>query len=419
MNRNRERRGRESNETDCIEPENSMTLPPGWTALFLANAFTSVPEASGGTKHFVEVAGHWRDSGTLVLVMTPEVGRQNCEMEGFGGPYLILPPSRATNLGIASMFLVRGLTAPFFIPWRSSRILFYSASDFLPDVLPASIGRILKGKNSFWAQRVYHLIPPPSQRPGSPVSNTVSYLSQRVILLMIRKLADLVIVGNPILKKQLVGKGFRENKVFITRMGTDIPGPLPDVPKRFDACYLGRLHPSKGVLDLPDIWNALLKIRPGSKLAIIGTGQRNVEEQLEKKLRRMKLENSVKLMGYLSREDVDLVLSSSRIFVTASREEGFGIGLLEAMSRGLVPVAYKLPHYHKIFGNHVMTVRPGDIETFAKVVADLLNDEQSLESKSEECRRFARKFSWSEVSALEAGAIAEAIDRKCGKGSST
>ncbi|MBN1288502.1 MAG: glycosyltransferase [Actinobacteria bacterium] len=412
MSGNRERGERESNKKEQMEPEGGATLPSGWTALFLSNAFTRTPEASGGTKHFVEVARHWRDSGTMVIVMTPEVGRQNCEMEGFGGPYLVLPPSWAGNLGIAGMYLARGLTAPFYIPWKSPRILFYSASDMLPDVLPASIGRILKGRNSFWVQCVYHLIPHPSERRGSAVSNTISYLSQKASLLLAARLADMVIVDNPLLKKQLTGKGFREDNIFVTRMGTDIPEPHPGITKRFDACYLGRLHHSKGVLDLLDIWKAVLKIRPGSKLAIVGTGPRDVEEQLSKEVRRLDLDSSVKLMGYLSREEVDLVLASSLLFITASREEGFGISLLEAMSRGLVPVACKLPHYRKIFKHHVITVKPGDIKQFAEVVTGLLGDEESLRSRSEECRRFAMKFTWSAVAAMEAGAIAEAIRRR-------
>ena len=108
-----------------------------WDVLFLANSFTTLPEPSGGSKHFIELARNWRELGQQIVVMTPEVGKENCELEGFDGPFLIVPPKWADRLGIMMMYLIRGLAALFKLRRLQSPMLLYGTSDMLPDVLPA------------------------------------------------------------------------------------------------------------------------------------------------------------------------------------------------------------------------------------------------------------------------------------------
>ena len=394
--------------------EEEPAILDGWYVVFLGNCFTKVPEPSGGSKHFIELARTWRDMGQQLVVMTPEIGVENCEMEGFSGPFRRVPPKWADGLGIMAMYLVRGLAALFKVPWSRSPLLMYGTSDMLPDVLPAFAARILKRKPVFWANCIFHLVPPRGERAGSRLNNTASFLAQRLSLKLIRTFADLIIVDNPVLRDDLVAMGFNRSRIFVTAMGIDIPRLEAGCAPVYDACFLGRLHPSKGISDLLSIWRRVCIRRPGSRLAVIGTGP--LEETFKADVREMSLEGLVEVMGYLPRDQMERVMSSSSVLVFPSHEEGFGISLVEGMAFGLPTVAYALPHYTEIFEDVPALVPVGEIDGFAARVLELLEDEKLREKKSAESRELALRYTWENAVSREAQAIVRAV-RRCRNGS--
>ena len=76
-----------------------------------------------------------------------------------------------------------------------------------------------------------------------------------------------------------------------------------------------------------------------AKLYIIGDGEEY--ERLEKLIADLKLEDRVKLLGYMSHKDMEKYLFDSSIFLMASVTEGLPMVLLEAMSYGIPCIAYK------------------------------------------------------------------------------
>ncbi|MCG2795390.1 MAG: glycosyltransferase, partial [Actinomycetia bacterium] len=180
-------------------------------------------------------------------------------------------------------------------------------------------------------------------------------------------------------------------------------------PPLYDACYLGRFHPSKGILDLVSIWRSVCDRRPGSTLAVIGTGRQSVVDKFAREVQVNHLDDVITIYGYLPRDEADRVLSSSKTFLLPSREEGFGISLLEAMSYGVPPVAYGLTHFGDIFGEALTTAPIGNVQEFAEKALELLEDEALREKKATVSREFAAGFSWEIVAPREVEAIASAI----------
>jgi glycosyltransferase involved in cell wall biosynthesis len=389
----------------------SLGLPRGLEILFLANALLPVEGFSGGDKHFLEVASCWKSEGGDVSVMTPRSALRVVETEGFPGPFVLLPLAWTDRFGIVANYLLRSLAALTRLPWGRSPVLLYGTSDFLPDVLPAFIARVAGKRSVHWVNCVFHLIPRPRERGGMSLTNLLSYRAQRISLRLIRKRADLVIVDNSTLRDELHRMGFAASRVFVTAMGSDAPEVLTKTPPRYDACFLGRLHPTKGIYDLVDIWARVCEERPSARLAVVGGGPEPVRESLEERVRATGLSDRVDLLGYLPRGELEDVLSSSAMLVLPSYEEGFGISLLEAMGRGLPAVAYELPHYREIFGDSLITSPRGDTGAFSREVIDLLGDEELLEAKSREARRLALSYSWESVARREASAIAAAISK--------
>jgi glycosyltransferase involved in cell wall biosynthesis/SAM-dependent methyltransferase len=388
----------------------SALLPEGWEALLLANSFTAVPQASGGTKHFLKLAGNWSEEGQRLTVLTTGMGRENCEMEGFPGPFRELAGRWPDRLPAMAMYAVRAVQAIFSMPAGGRKTLLYGTSDMLPDVLPAFVRSALHVRESFWVNCVFHLVPAPSDRQGPALTNYASFLGQRVGLRLIRRGADVLVVDNEMVREQLIGLGFSPGRVFVTRMGTAVPGDLiARAPAEFEACFLGRLHPSKGVFELVDIWRRVCEARPGSRLAVMGAGPRELVEALEVDIRRQGLEGLVTLMGHVSRQELEEVLSQSRVFAFPSHEEGFGISILEAMAFGLPVVAYDLAHYAGIFGGVIKTVPLGDVDSFAAEINGLLADEGLRLSAGSASRELASRFTWGEVSHREAAHIAGAL----------
>ena len=105
--------------------------------------------------------------------------------------------------------------------------------------------------------------------------------------------------------------------------------------KNYNIIYVGRLEKVKGISILIKAFKKICKIYPNAKLTIVGEG--NERKRLEK------LANENKNIIFVGRQsDVIRWLDKSSIFVYPSIwEEGFGISVVEAMSRGCIPITFK------------------------------------------------------------------------------
>jgi glycosyltransferase involved in cell wall biosynthesis len=98
---------------------------------------------------------------------------------------------------------------------------------------------------------------------------------------------------------------------------------------------VGRLHDQKGHADLLEVIPATLTERPDVYFAWAGDGE--LRGELESELRRLQLEDRVRILG--RREDVETLLLASDLFVLPSRYEGHPFALLEAMALGVPSVS--------------------------------------------------------------------------------
>ena len=124
----------------------------------------------------------------------------------------------------------------------------------------ATLAKILmRFKNLNWIAGFYLFSPIPLSKNSSYkgkryVKGLFYHLSQLPILHLIRKYADMVWVTNELDRVGFIdGKKLVPTKVVAIRGGVDFKTPLliPEPrKKRFDAIFIGRLVPEKGVLEL-------------------------------------------------------------------------------------------------------------------------------------------------------------------------
>lgn len=104
------------------------------------------------------------------------------------------------------------------------------------------------------------------------------------------------------------------------------------------------------------------------KLNIYGVG--GEQENLRETIRRHRVRRRVKLAGYTTQPEQEMARSS--FLLMTSNREGLGLVLIEAMSKGCVPIAYDIdygPAEIITDGVDGFLVEPGDFDAMAKAIA--------------------------------------------------
>ena len=101
--------------------------------------------------------------------------------------------------------------------------------------------------------------------------------------------------------------------------------------------FVGRLSQIKGIGLLIDAFSKVLGEFSQAKLLIVGDGEER--QNIEKVIYAKGLENSIRMVGSVSRDQLPNLLNASDVFVITSLAEGVPNAMLEAMACGLPVVA--------------------------------------------------------------------------------
>jgi glycosyltransferase involved in cell wall biosynthesis len=226
-----------------------------------------------------------------------------------------------------------------------------TSGDFFCDVIP---GVFLKGKNKLTIY-TFHII---------TRKRIVPYLMQQLSILLMRK-ADKVVVLNTVIKDYLINKGILANRIFVQEVEVDEEAikKVPNQTKIYEACFMGRLSPSKGIFILPEIWQGMK-----GKLLVIGGGGFASDVQ---KLKKLCNENIV-FVGHKDGEEKYRLMKQAKIFIHPSYEEGLSLTIKEALACDLPVVAWESPIYKEIYGDRLFTAPVGDIGKFRQKIKEAL-----------------------------------------------
>jgi glycosyltransferase involved in cell wall biosynthesis len=153
----------------------------------------------------------------------------------------------------------------------------------------------------------------------------------------------------------------------------------------------GRLTPQKGFDLLIRAFARVVEERPEWKLRIYGNGE--MRELLRELVATYDLYNHVALMP--PTKQLGEALQNASIFALSSRYEGFGMVLLEAMSKGLPVVSFDCPRGPNEIVHHGedgLLVPAEDVDAFAAALIELIDDPEARKRMGATAIQTAKRF---------------------------
>jgi len=131
------------------------------------------------------------------------------------------------------------------------------------------------------------------------------------------------------------------HKLVLIPNGLNLPvlESIDHDPKRI--ICVGRLAENKQIDQLLSAFAWLLKDEPQAKLDIVGKDS-GEGQKLKEMVEQWGISKNVHFHGEVDNTKLASLLSNAGIWASASRYEGFGIGLLEGMAAGCIPVVTKI-----------------------------------------------------------------------------
>ena len=370
--------------------------------IIVSNSQVRDDTLSGGDRIFIECSKRWVKGGCNIRVLTCEEGYKMCRRYRLRNVSYILVSSRY-RLPLYLLYILRmikGSILALRLSFDVRNTVIYSASDFWPDSIVAWILK-MRFKKVKWVAGFYLFVSNPFSR-NSPykgkllVRGLFYYLSQMPVYSLVRKYADMIFVTNELDRWRFIdNKRVTPERVVAVRGGVDTKTPalIPEPEKKeFDAVFIGRFHPQKGVLELMDIWRYVCERKRDAKLAMIGVGE--LENEVKEKIRKYGLENNVILFGFKDGVEKLKIFKDSKIVVHPAIYDSGGMAACEAMACGLPGISFDLRALKTYYPKGMLKTPCYDLKKFAQYVLRLLSDEELYRKTAKDALDWARPWDW-------------------------
>jgi glycosyltransferase involved in cell wall biosynthesis len=381
------------------QPAGSPTQPR-----FLLTFLAWAGGLSGGDRHLLEAASHWKKHVEVAVLAPPEafpmirsfLGEVRFNPRGSAGP-------RAAARGplLALEYVRRAVDAAVRPP--STPDVVVAASHFSPD---ASALAALRRRGAVGVGYVYHLI---AGRERNDLRTLWSKADERIGLRLLRKQADIVFVSNRRTEEALLERGFAPVR---TDVGLDLD-MLRDAPRNRGAptaLFVARMVSSKGVLDAVEAWARVRESRSDATLVMAGDGP--LRETGMARAKRLGISDAIEWPGFVSEEEKRRLLGESAVLLAPSYEEGWGISIAEALATELPVVGYRLPELDELFPSAYLSVEVGDVEALAAAAVSVLGDRTHARAMTKRGSDIVQRYDVSRVAELELERIISALGSK-------
>jgi glycosyltransferase involved in cell wall biosynthesis len=157
---------------------------------------------------------------------------------------------------------------------------------------------------------------------------------------------------------------------------------------------------------------ALLPAAFRPRLIVTGGGE---NDPLRGVVARLGLERSVELTAWVDEREIDDLYARATAVVIPSMFEGFGLPVLEAMSRGCPVICSDLPVLREVAQGNAVYFDPRQPSSIAAAISLTLGDPGRLAELAASGLLRSRSFSWARTAALTVGSFYRAADSRAAK----
>jgi glycosyltransferase involved in cell wall biosynthesis len=173
--------------------------------------------------------------------------------------------------------------------------------------------------------------------------------------------------------------------------------------------FVGTIEPRKNLDRLLKAFALVPEsLRKHFSLVIAG-GKGWGDVNLEKFIREYELKDSVKLLGYVTDQELAALYSHARFLVMPSIYEGFGLPLLEAMQYGTPVLTSHDGSMAEVAGDSGILIDPFSVESISAGIQEMLADDNLVKTLGNNARRRAQDFSWDKCATETMEVFKEAI----------
>lgn len=284
-------------------------------------------------------------------------------------------------------------------------------SHSLPDLLPSLWVKLLtKAKLVLYVQT-----PPYPYRKSRQLFRQFLplYLDHALVFWIAKRKVDLILTLNPLYKQRLVQRGIDPAKIKIITSAADLDilDKIGEIPREYDAIFMGRLGKNKGVLDVIEVWKRVCEVKPQAKLRIVGPSFPEIFQGLKRRISESGIPSNILLMGPLYDEEKYRALKSSVIWINPAYDDpGMSIMAYEAMASGCAAVNYALEDYEYVLKDTILTAKVGDVEDLAKKVLYLIDNDVARKRLVNRSMKMARSLDWKKALLNEFGFVCQLLE---------
>ncbi len=212
-------------------------------------------------------------------------------------------------------------------------------------------------------------------------------------------LAEYVASQNKNLLVSIIPNGVDAANYELRIMNYELRQKLGMKPDEKVIITVSRLVPKNGVEDLIDAF-AYARQQSSNPLKLIIAGDGELKEGLKNKIRNLKLDNNVLVLGEIQSEQIPDYLSCADVFVRPSLSEGLGTAFLEAMASGVAIIGTPvggIPDFLKN-GETGLFCEPRNPQDIADKIIEIIQNQDLREKLIKNARKLVEeKYNWDTI----------------------
>jgi len=216
-------------------------------------------------------------------------------------------------------------------------------------------------------------------------------------LAIARREAAAIIVPSMFTRDELVREGFDGDRIHCVPLAVRTPERFPSVEtgelmraRGVRGPYVlvaGTVEPRKGHATVVAAFDRLRARHPDLSLVVAGS-----PGWLAKRAAAELARPGVVSLGCVSDEELDLLYREAEIVVSASVYEGFGLTVLEALTRGRPVVASAIPAHVELVGDAARLFPPGEVGALTAAIDELLRNRAARDDLRRRALERARQY---------------------------